>query len=75
MTAQEIVSIYQKLNPQQQQRFLAILAFELTIVARFGYEVEKEGLSHPVLIRAVNEMQHRLLLIFYSSFPKPSVDQ
>ena len=61
MTAEEIVSTYQKLDQNQQQRFLANLAFQLTILARFAYEVGTEGISRLALIRSVNEMQHRLL--------------
>jgi hypothetical protein len=57
----EAVAFYRNLSASQQQRFLAILAHELTILARGAYSVGGEGIDDPPLIRAINEMQHQLL--------------
>jgi hypothetical protein len=57
----EELAFYRSLSASQQQRFLAILAHELTILARGAYSVGGEGIDNPPLIRAINEMQHHLL--------------
>lgn len=44
----------------QKARFLAVLAHELTVCARAAYEVGSTGVSNPVLLRAYNELQHRV---------------
>lgn len=61
MTVDQALSIYRGLNANEQQRFLAALAYELTILAREAYSVGEQGINHPRLIRVINEMQHRLL--------------
>jgi hypothetical protein len=42
-------------------RFLSRLAFELTIVGRDSYIPQTEDLSHPAHLRAINELQHKIL--------------
>jgi hypothetical protein len=42
-------------------RFLSRLAFELTVAARDTYVPQTEDLSHPAHLRAINELQHRIL--------------
>ena len=37
------------------------LAHELTIIARDTYDRESEGLTNPVRMRQINEVQHRVL--------------
>ena len=60
MNVNDVILFYQTLNLRDQQRLLAILAFEFTIVARGAYAIG-EGIENPARIRAINEMQHRLL--------------
>ena len=51
---------FQALSEIEQARFLAHFAHSLTIDARAGYEIGTEGLTHPELLRRLNEVQHRL---------------
>jgi hypothetical protein len=44
----------------QKARFLAALAHELTIFARAAYVPQSEELSNPALLRAFNELMHRV---------------
>jgi hypothetical protein len=47
-------------SQDQKARFLAALAFELTICARGTYDVGKPGVLQPEALRAFNEIQHRV---------------
>jgi hypothetical protein len=58
---EEELAFYRSLSASQQQRFLALLAHELTILARGAYSVGGDGIDEPSVIRAINEMQHRLI--------------
>src|SRR5439155_118255 len=55
------VASFSALGSDGKACFLALLAHELTIVARDTYEVEGDSLSDPSRMRAINEVQHRLL--------------
>jgi hypothetical protein len=52
---------FHSLSESEQTRFLAAFAHALTIVARDGYEIGADGVSHPNLLRQLNEIQHRVL--------------
>lgn len=51
---------FSALEPEEQARFLALLAHELTVAARDAYEVGADGLNDPARARAINEVQHRV---------------
>jgi hypothetical protein len=57
---------FSALPEQQQALVLAAFAFELTILARDGYESGTEELSDPQLVRRINEMQHRVSIAIVS---------
>ena len=48
------------LPEQIKARFLARLAWELTIAGRSTYEPQTEQLIHPEHLRRINEIQHRV---------------
>ncbi len=60
MDVADATTYFSALSLDEKAEFLALLAHELTIVARDAYEVGEEGLTHPSRMRAVNEVQHRL---------------
>jgi hypothetical protein len=60
MDTAEAIRSFSLLDSEEQAIFLALLAYELTIVARDTYEVGGEGLTNPGRMRAINEIQHRL---------------
>ena len=49
------------LTEQQQSLVLAAYSHDLTILARYGYEAATERLSNPLLLRRLNEVQHRVV--------------
>jgi hypothetical protein len=55
------VQSFTQMTKDDKTRFLCRLAFELTIVARDTYIPQTEDLSHPAHLRAINELQHRML--------------
>lgn len=57
---------FSALTEQQQALVLASYAFELTILARDGYEAGTEKLSDPQLVRRINEVQHRVTIAVVS---------
>ncbi len=57
---------FSALTEQQQALVLAAFAFELTILARDGYEAGTEELSDPQLVRRINEVQHRVSIAIVS---------
>ncbi len=59
MTAQ-LKDTFSALTEEQQVVVLAAYAHELTILARDGYETGTEQLSDPLLVRRLNEVQHRV---------------
>jgi hypothetical protein len=60
MHVTDAVAAFSSLTTEEKADFLALLAHELTIVARDSYEVGREGLTNPARVRAVNEVQHRV---------------
>jgi hypothetical protein len=61
MNTPDAVASFPALGPDGKACFLALLAHELTIIARDTYEVEGDGLTSPNRMRAINEVQHRLM--------------
>lgn len=49
------------LTEQQQSLVLAAYSHDLTVLARYGYEAGTERLSNPLLLRRLNEVQHRVV--------------
>jgi hypothetical protein len=60
MTADEAIAVFSAYSPGEKAEFLAGLIYELTIIAREGYEFDGEGLINPYHVRRANELQHRL---------------
>ena len=58
---QDAASFFGGLSNAEQVRFLVRFGWELTILGRSTYEVGGEDLTDPPMLRAINEMQHRLL--------------
>ena len=52
---------YGELSREQKTDFLVQLSHAITIVGRECYEVGGTGLDHPKSLRAVNEIQHRIM--------------
>jgi hypothetical protein len=50
----------ESLSNQEKAAFLASLAYHLTICARDTYEPGTDRVLHPELLRAYNELQHRV---------------
>jgi hypothetical protein len=61
MTGYNPFDAYTRLKHEDRIRFLLRLAHELTIVGRDSYEVGGNGLTCPHRLRALNEVQHRIL--------------
>ena len=51
---------FSAMEPEEQARFLALLAHELTVATRDAYEVGGDGVDDPARTRAINEVQHRV---------------
>jgi hypothetical protein len=60
MTADEATAVFSSYSHGEKAEFIAQLIYELTLVAREGYEAGGDGLSDPPRARRVNELQHRL---------------
>lgn len=56
----DAVASFSGMEPEEQARFLALLAHELTVAARDAYEEGGDGLNDGVRTRAINEVQHRV---------------
>src|SRR4051812_5055181 len=48
------------LTTEEKAIFLALLVFELTVVARDTYDIGQDGLINPARMRVINEIQHRI---------------
>lgn len=48
------------MSVEEQAAFLAVLGHKLTVIGRFSYETQGEGVRDPQLLRGVNEIHHRL---------------
>jgi hypothetical protein len=61
MTVDEAAAVYSALPQAEQVRFLASFCHRLTIAARDTYEFQAPGVRAPEQLRAINEIQHRVL--------------
>jgi len=61
MSSHHPTEVYIRLSREERIHFLLCLAHELTIVARDTYAVGGRGLQCPERLRAINEIQHRIL--------------
>ena len=66
MTVDEAAQLFSVLAPIEQVKFLALFAHNLTIAARDTYEFQAPGVRAPERLRAVNEIQHRVLQHIHS---------
>jgi hypothetical protein len=60
MSLAQVTASFRAFSPQEKITFLVGFAHELTILARDTYEVGQDGVIHPVRLRRLNEVQHRL---------------
>src|SRR5262245_40883744 len=61
MTINEATRAYSELPVDAQMRFLAYFGHNLTIVARDTYDFQASTVRAPERLRAINEIQHRVL--------------
>jgi hypothetical protein len=61
MEYDEVTLRFQQLPSSKQVSVLAAFGFNLTIVARDTYVVGELGIHAPERLRAINEIQHRVL--------------
>lgn len=61
MTADEARVLYQSLDVAGQTRFLAYMAWELTIQARVAYAAQRDRVDDALALRTANEIQHQIL--------------
>jgi hypothetical protein len=66
MTVDEAAQVFSVLAPIEQVKCLALFAHNLTIAARDTYEFQAPGVRAPERLRAVNEIQHRVLQHIHS---------
>ena len=66
MTVDEAVQAFSSLPTDAQTRFLALFGHGLTIAARDTYEFQATGINAPERLRAINEIQHRVLAHIHS---------
>jgi hypothetical protein len=60
MNTSDAIAAFAPFGPDEKAAFLALLAQELTILARDTYEVGGAGLVDPSRMRTINEIQHRV---------------
>jgi hypothetical protein len=58
LTQERIRRTYSRMAPAEQARFLALLAHNLTVSARYWYPTEEDHLAPPGSLMAINELQH-----------------
>lgn len=58
--------MFSSLSINEKIRFLSRLGWELTIAGRDAYDPQTEELTHPVRLRLINEIQHRILSHLYA---------
>jgi hypothetical protein len=66
VTVEEAAHAYSALAAGEQARFLALFGHGLTIAARDAYEFQAPGVRAPERLRAINEIQHRVLAHIHS---------
>jgi hypothetical protein len=57
----DAIDTFSHYSSQEKSDFLIRLAHALTILARETYEVGGEGLTQPIRLRLINEIQHRVM--------------
>lgn len=60
ITRLEAIEFLSRLTPTEEAAFLARLGHWLTVVARGAYEFQAPGVVDPILLRRINEIQHRV---------------
>jgi hypothetical protein len=60
LTQSDCEEILEGMAPLEQARFLAILGHWLTVVSRGAYVVQSNEVRDPRLLRALNEIHHRI---------------
>ena len=66
MTIDDAARSYASLSGEAQAQFLALFGHNLTIAARDTYEFQASGVQAPDRLRAINEIQHRVLAHIHS---------
>src|SRR5215831_20614439 len=66
MKVMDPVHMFSNISANDKIRFLSRFGWELTIVGRDAYEPQTEELTYPARLRALNEIQHRILSHLYS---------
>lgn len=66
MAVEEAVRAFSLLPTEEQARFLTLFGHGLTIAARDTYEFQASGVIAPERLRAINEIQHRVLAHIHS---------
>lgn len=61
MTLIEAATEFQTLSAPARSRFFLRLAHELTVRARGAYEPGTAGVADPSMLRAINELQHKVM--------------
>jgi len=61
MKIDDAINAFSRYSSQEKSDFLIRLAHALTILARETYDVGGEGLSQPIRLRLINEIQHRVM--------------
>jgi hypothetical protein len=61
MNIHHAIESFYNFSPQEQIDFLLCFAHELTILARGTYAPGEDGLTQPVRLRLINEIQHRVM--------------
>jgi hypothetical protein len=61
MNIGDAIDTFNHYSSQEKSDFLIRLAHALTILARETYDAGGEGLSQPIRLRLINEIQHRVM--------------
>jgi hypothetical protein len=60
MKLRDAIETFHNYSSQEKIDFLVQFSHMLTILARDTYEIEKNGLTNPARLRAINEIQHKV---------------
>jgi len=61
MLFDKLANLENTMNPEELIRFIVILGFNLTVVARNTYKICSDEVNLPVSLRGLNEIEHRVL--------------
>ena len=75
MDIAEAKNQYNALDLDQKKNFLVRLSHAFTITGRECYEPDGDGLQHPKSLRALNEIQHRIMGASMALGTKSSTDE